>query len=41
MLLKVRVDLELLKSLIVLTPQYDVRQVLSDSYSKTPAGKKS
>lgn len=31
----------LLKSLTVLTPQNDVRQVLSDSYSKTPAGKKS
>ncbi|MGB8160362.1 MAG: hypothetical protein WCE93_09470 [Nitrososphaeraceae archaeon] len=31
----------LLKSLTVLIPQNDVRQVLSDSYSKTPAGKKS
>jgi hypothetical protein len=42
MLLKVRADLEtLLKSLAVLTPQNDVRQVLSDSFSKTPAGKKS
>ena len=39
MVLKVRV--ELLKSLTVLTPQNDVRQVLSDFYSKTPAEKKS
>ena len=41
MVLKVRVDLELLKSLTVLIPQNDVRQVLSDSYSKAAAGKKS
>ena len=31
----------LLKSLTVLIPQNDVRQVLSDSYSKAAAGKKS
>ncbi|MGA7142466.1 MAG: hypothetical protein WB664_09565 [Nitrososphaeraceae archaeon] len=30
-----------LKSLTVLIPQNDVRQVLSDSYSKAAAGKKS